>query len=51
MRFTDNIIEYLEGIKWWNWPLEKILKNKLFISLNLNPDININQIKDIIVDL
>jgi virginiamycin A acetyltransferase len=23
-RFSDNVINYLESIKWWDWPIEKI---------------------------
>lgn len=26
-RFSDDIIEALEEIQWWNWPIEKIVEN------------------------
>jgi len=26
-RFTDNIIEILLKLKWWDWPIEKIKKH------------------------
>ena len=26
-RFSDEIIEYLEKIQWWNWDIKKIAEN------------------------
>lgn len=26
-RFDDELIEYLENLKWWDWPIEKIVEN------------------------
>ena len=34
-RFPDNIIEQLLEIKWWDWPEEKILRNKKFFDTDL----------------
>lgn len=34
-RFPPAIIEQLRGLKWWDWPREKILKNRTFFMLNL----------------
>ncbi len=31
-RFTDEQIEFLESLKWWEWPLEKIQNNYLLFS-------------------
>ena len=35
-RFSEKIIEQLLEIKWWNWSIEKVLKNKLFFSTDLS---------------
>lgn len=35
-RFSEYKIEIILATKWWDWPLEKILRNKKFFSLNLN---------------
>lgn len=35
-RFNDNVISQLQRIKWWNWPKEKILKNKNLFDIDLN---------------
>lgn len=35
-RFSEDIIELLEDIQWWNWSIEKIEKNKEFFNLDLN---------------
>ena len=38
-RFTDEIIVRLLDIKWWDWPIEKIIKNKnLFLKDQLSID-------------
>lgn len=36
MRFREEIIEYLQEIKWWNWDENKIKRNKDFFYSNLN---------------
>lgn len=35
-RFDNDIIEQLTKIRWWNWSMEKILKNKNFFSTELS---------------
>ena len=30
-RFSDSVIEKLEEISWWDWPVEKITKNIIYI--------------------
>jgi virginiamycin A acetyltransferase len=35
MRFPLPMIEQLQQIQWWNWPLEKIQRNFEFFSLDL----------------
>jgi len=34
-RFSEEIIKHLEEIKWWDWPEEKLRKNKEFFSQKL----------------
>lgn len=46
-RFNEEIIGQLSKIKWWNWPMKKFMKNKLFFSTNL--DQYQNSIRDLIV--
>ncbi len=41
-RFSDEVINLLENIKWWNWPIEKITEN-LEILTNANVE-NLNQV-------
>ncbi len=45
-RFSDEIIEQLTEIKWWDWPEEKILRNKLFFETDLrqNPSLDLRSI-------
>jgi virginiamycin A acetyltransferase len=38
-RFEDEIIELLENIKWWDWNIEKILKNEKLFNQRLSLDI------------
>ena len=33
-RFSDDVIEALESLQWWNWDMQKIKKNKEFFNLN-----------------
>lgn len=35
-RFSDEVINFLLQIKWWNWTDKKISNNKEFFNLNLN---------------
>lgn len=35
-RFTDDVIQFLMEIEWWNWDEKKIRANKDFFSCNLN---------------
>jgi len=44
-RFSEHIIEQLLEIKWWDWPIEKILKNK---KLFATPLTNIDNIYSLI---
>ncbi len=47
-RFPDNIIEFLEDSKWWEWEIEKIEKNKDFFNSNLNSE-SLTNVKNSIV--
>jgi len=42
-RFSDTIINQLEEIRWWEWGIEKIGRNREFFYLDLvdNPEINL----------
>ncbi len=46
-RFSPNIIEQLLEIKWWDWPEDKIKRNRKFFSTPLT---EINDIYSLIVD-
>ena len=35
-RFSEEIIEQLLEIEWWNWDMKKILKNKLFFATDFS---------------
>lgn len=35
MRCSVAIVDYLQLIQWWNWPLEKIIANAPFFSMSL----------------
>jgi virginiamycin A acetyltransferase len=37
-RFHKNVIDQLLKIKWWDWPEDKMTKNKDFFNLNLSND-------------
>ena len=45
-RFPEHIIKQLQELKWWNWSIEKIRRNKKFFETNLN---NVKDINDLIV--
>ncbi|GAU77781.1 CatB-related O-acetyltransferase [Fusibacter sp. 3D3] len=47
-RFVDEVIEFLEALKWWEWDLNKIRKNHIFFSSDLN-EMTISEVQDIIV--
>lgn len=49
LRFSQDIINYLLEIQWWNWDKLKIEKNKEFFMSNLSST-NINTLKNIIVN-
>ena len=44
-RFSDEIINKLEALSWWDWNEEKIKKNKLFFTNDMTLDL-IDQIND-----
>ncbi len=47
MRFDDRIIEALEKIQWWNWPLDTIKNNlELIYSTKVNDNV-INRMREI----
>lgn len=35
-RFNQDMIDYLESIRWWNWDLKTIKENKKFFELRIN---------------
>ncbi|MGI8933218.1 MAG: hypothetical protein ACR2FS_04005, partial [Phormidesmis sp.] len=41
-RFSDRTIEQFMSIQWWNWPLEKIKRNRLFFETDLSKVEDIN---------
>lgn len=49
-RFSDPVINALQEISYWHWPLEKILRNAEFFDLKLdgieNPELLYKSIKD-----
>lgn len=49
MRFSEDIINQLEEIAWWDWPLDKIQRNIGFFQIDLRENTSIN-LKDHIVD-
>jgi virginiamycin A acetyltransferase len=47
-RFPADMVNQLLDIKWWNWPVDKIQRNIIFFSIDLN---NFNgNLRDKIVD-
>ncbi len=48
MRYTNEVIDLFNEIKWWNWDERRIIDNKTFFNLNINQS-SIKQIKDVIV--
>lgn len=47
-RYSEEIIQYLNSIKWWTWETDKIKKNKTFFYTNLN-NITLIDLKKIII--
>ncbi len=47
-RFAYEIIELLMEIKWWDWPIERIKRNKLFFETDLTK-ISVEELKSIII--
>ena len=47
-RFSKEKVDFLLKIRWWDWKEEKILKNKIFFTANLN-SISVDEIKEMIV--
>jgi acetyltransferase-like isoleucine patch superfamily enzyme len=35
-RFSESVAKQLQEIKWWDWPDERIRRNRKFLSTNLN---------------
>jgi len=46
-RFSEEVIKKLLEIRWWDWPLNKIKRNKEFFEIELN-NINVNKIDGLI---
>lgn len=46
-RFSEDVINLLLEIKWWDWPEEKIIRNSDFFSTDLNKE-SIKMIQSII---
>lgn len=42
-RFDDNKIKYLEDLKWWEWSIDEIVKNKMLFSINIK-DCSMNEL-------
>lgn len=43
-RYSDDVINFLQDLKWWDWDEEKIKRNKEFFMTNLN---RISDVKEI----
>lgn len=35
MRFEQDIIDQLADLAWWNWPLERLIRNRLFFDTDM----------------
>ena len=40
-RFRQDVIEFLENIRWWNWNIDRIKRNARFFQLDLNMETNL----------
>ncbi len=47
-RFDDEKIQYLEDLKWWEWSIYEIAKNKNLFSVNLK-DYNVDELLNLFV--
>ena len=45
-RFSNNVISQLKKVAWWDWPEDKIIRNKKFMRIDLSkhPEINLQDI-------
>ncbi len=48
MRFNEEVVEYLQEIKWWNWSEDKIKRNEKFFHQNQNL-LSVEEIASIII--
>jgi virginiamycin A acetyltransferase len=37
-RFSEEVIRQLENLRWWDWPMDKILKHKSLLIKTINLD-------------
>lgn len=49
-RFPDDIIELLLEIKWWDWPEDRIKRNREFFTTNLNEAESATAVRALIQD-
>jgi acetyltransferase-like isoleucine patch superfamily enzyme len=49
-RFEDSIIQALQDIRWWDWPGEKIAKNRAFFEADLTL-ISAERLRSLIVEV
>lgn len=47
MRFSNEVVEVLMELNWWNWSDKKIKSNKAFFNLNLNK-VGVTELKRIV---
>lgn len=47
-RFDDEKTQYLEDLKWWEWSIDEIVKNKNLFSVNLK-DYNVDELLKLFV--
>ena len=48
-RFSENVIRQFLELKWWDWPLDKIKRNKLFFESDLS-QYQGKALKDLVVE-
>ena len=46
-RFSSEIIEQLLSLKWWDWPIDRIKRNREFFTTDLN---SVSDLNSIVVD-
>ncbi|WP_438618870.1 hypothetical protein [Oryzifoliimicrobium ureilyticus] len=49
LRFPEEIVALLQDVEWWNWPEERIRRNRSFFLLDLSKS-SVDQIVETIVD-